>query len=476
MPKQIGVEVMYIDRCADFIIRELNSYGYEAYLVGGCVRDSLLKRPVHDWDICTSALPQTVYDIFGNLGITVVDTGMKYGTVSVLISPCDIDMINQSNERKYSLNEMDPQIYEITTFRKASGSRKMDEVQFTESLEEDLIRRDFTMNALAYHPDKGLIDIVGGKEDINNKLIRCIEEPEIRFAEDYLRILRAIRFQAQLGFSIEENTYYWINELVNNINNASAERIQSELFKMLASDYVVQDLIDNKHIIATLLPELKDCIGFDQNNPNHRYDVYDHSIKTLEIIVSQGFGDVNLRLAALLHDIGKPVTAVIGKDGFTHFYNHACVGSLMAEKLLRRLNCTNETIKEISLLIKYHDFSTDTKSGVKRALNKVGNETFNKILTLRHADILAQSGYNIQIKISELQQMRNWFDEIIENNEAFSISDLEISGKDLIDMGYTPGKQFGTILSEVFDLVMDGEISNTRKSLVDYINNHYNIV
>lgn len=467
---------MYIDRCAEFIIRELNRNGYEAYLVGGCVRDSLIGKSVHDWDICTSALPQTVYNIFGNLGLTVVDTGMKYGTVSVLISPCDIDIINQSNERSYSINEMDLQIYEVTTFRKASGSRKMNEVQFTESLEEDLMRRDFTINAMAYHPDKGLIDIIGGKSDISNKLIRCIKEPEIRFSEDYLRILRAIRFQAQLGFSIEDNTYYWINKLVNNINNASAERLQSELFKMLASDHVVQALVDNKNIIATLIPELRDCIGFDQNNPNHRYDIYNHSVKTLEIIVSQGFGDVNLRLAALLHDIGKPITATVGKDGFNHFYGHSSVGALMAEKLLRRLNCTNETINEVSTLIKYHDFTTDSKSGIKRALNKVGNETFNKILTLRHADILAQSGYNIQIKISKLQQMRNWFDEIIENNEAFSISDLEISGKDLISMGYTPGKQFGTILSEVFDLVMDGEISNTRKSLVDYINSHYEIV
>lgn len=464
---------MKIDKCAEFIIRKLNEFGFEAYLVGGCVRDTLLGRQVHDWDICTSALPEQVYNLFGNQGLTVVDTGMKYGTVSVLMAPCDIDFINQSDDNKYTLTEMDLNIYEVTTFRKESGLRKMDEVIFTDSLNEDLMRRDFTINAMAYHPDKGLIDIVNGRKDLEDRVIRCIDDPKVRFSEDYLRILRAVRFQAQLGFSIEENTFYWAREMAKNINNASAERIQSEILKLVCAENAEYALIDNAEIIGIILPELEDCINFDQNNPNHKYTVYGHSVKTVGILAAQGFGDYKLRLAALLHDIGKPVTVSRGKDGFYHYNNHANVGALMAEKLLRRLNCTNDTIKEVSLIIKYHDIRIDTKSGVKRMLNKIGRETLNKIFMLRHADILAQSSYNIQEKIAELRKMREWMEEIVENSEIFKISDLEISGKDLIALGYEPGIEFGKILNDVFYQVMEDKISNTKECLVEYVINHY---
>ena len=464
---------MKIDRCAEFIIDKLNEAGYKAYLVGGCVRDSIIGRPVHDWDICTSALPEIVYNLFGEMGLTVIDTGMKYGTVSVILSDLDIDMINQDDRNYHYLTESNLKIYEITTFRKASGARKMDAVEFTDSLEEDLMRRDFTINALAYHPKEGIIDITGGLKDIDDKLIRCIKEPETRFYEDYIRILRAIRFEAQLGFDIESNTYFWVQKMAEQINHTSPERIQSEFIKMICSDHVEKTLLNNAEVIGYIIPEIKETIGFVQNTPHHKYDVYVHSVKTVGALANQGFGDSNLRIAALLHDIGKPLTVSIGKDRFDHYPSHASIGALLTEKILRRLNFSNSDIKEITTIVKYHDLRAESKSAIKRLMNKVGQDTHNKILMIRHADILAQSSHDIYSKIVELRQMREWFDEVVEGNEAFKLSDLEISGNDLIGLGYQPGVKFGTILTDVYNLVMEDRISNTKELLVDYVLTHY---
>ena len=463
---------MKIDSCAEFIISKLNENGYKAYCVGGCIRDQILKRKVHDWDICTSAKPNEVMSIFEDLGLTVINTGAKYGTVSVLMSHCDIDLINQT-DTSYTLSEMDLSLYEVTTFRKESGSRKMDSVEFTDSLELDLMRRDFTINALAYHPKEGLIDVVGGLKDLENKTIRCIGDPEKRFSEDYIRILRAVRFQAQLGFEIDETTSYWANRLIKKVNCASPERIHAEFIKIVSGENSKLALIRNKDIIAELFPELGECMGFDQNNPNHNYDIYEHSVKALDILSTQGFDDNNLRVATLFHDIGKPSTARIGPDGFTHFNGHSKVSALLVEKILRRLNFANSDIKEISHLVMYHDFLPEKKSSVKRLINRIGKDTATKLIMLRHCDILAQSGFNIEVKLKYLRNFRNWFDEICEHEEAFQVSDLDISGTDLIGLGYKPGIQFKKILNTLLALVLEDKISNTKDELVDYVIRHF---
>ena len=466
---------MQIDSCAEFIIDKLNENGFKAYCVGGCVRDQLLGRKVHDWDICTSALPDEVFEIFEDLGLTVIVTGARYGTVSILMSHCDIDLINQT-DTAYNINDMDLNLYEVTTFRKESGGRKMDSVEFTDSLELDLMRRDFTINAMAFHPKEGMIDIVGGADDLANKLIRCIGDPERRFSEDYIRILRAVRFQAQLGFDIEQNTTDWANKLIKQVNCASPERIHAEFNKIVSGEYAKLALIRNKEIIAELFPELGECMGFDQNNPNHNYDIYEHSVKALDILSNQGFDDNNLRVAALFHDIGKPSTARIGQDGFTHFHGHSKVGALLSEKILRRLNFSSSDIKEISYLVMYHDFLPEKKSSVKKLVNRIGKDTTTKLIMLRHCDILAQSGFNIEIKLKYLRHFRDWFDEINEKDEAFQISDLDISGRDLIQMGYVPGLKFKMILNTLLALVLEEEISNTRDELVEYIKEHFPLV
>jgi tRNA nucleotidyltransferase (CCA-adding enzyme) len=401
----------------------------------------------------------------------VIDTGIKYGTVSVMMAPGDINILEQSDDT-FGLNELDAQIYEITTFRAESESRKPQSVRFTESLDEDLLRRDFTMNALAYNPSEGLVDLCGGLKDIENRIIRCVKDPKDRLSEDWLRIFRAIRFQAQLGFNIEENTKYWVNHLSSYVNEASAERIQAELNKIVQAEYCEKALLENVSAISNVIPELKMTVGCTQNNPHHKYDVYTHSVKTLGVLANQGIKDHKLGLAALLHDIGKPFSKTT-ESGVDHFYGHAESGAIMAKGLLRRLNYSNEVINDVFNLIKYHDFNVTNKSGIRRLLNVMGEKTFKRLLKLRYADIMAQSSYKIDKKLELYKKCNDWLDEIIKEDEAFKVSDLEISGRDLIKMGFKPGPQFKSILDNIMDLVMEDRISNTHSILVDYVIHHY---
>ena len=468
---------MNIDKCALYIIETLRDAGYQAYLVGGCIRDYILGKDPKDWDICTDALPNTVYKLFGDLGYAVVDTGIKYGTVSVLMNEFDVAIITGDDSKKYSLDE-DIGIYEITTFRKLSGPRHPNYVEFTSSLEEDLARRDFTMNALAYSPEEGFIDLFNGVRDIKHETIRCVGNPSNILSEDPLRIVRAIRFQAQLGFDIDTNTNEAIQLLASQgfISMLSRERIQSELFKLISGDYATKVLYEHRDIICTIIPELKATVGFDQRNPNHRYTVYDHMVETVGNLIKQGINDSNLRIAALLHDIGKPIVASEKPDGSgLRFHGHAAASAVMSEKILRRLNCPNDTIKDIFNLIKYHDSRSENKSALKRLTNKLGIEDTSRLIELIHADVLAQSSYNIGDKMAQLRQMRVWLSEVIENHEEFKLSDLEIDGKDLINIGYTPGVTFGLILNNLLAQVLDGKIANTHDILVDYVVEHFPI-
>ena len=464
---------MNIDRCAEFILDVLAQNGYRAYVVGGCVRDTLLNKVPKDWDICTNAFPNTVHDIFESLGIYVVDSGIKYGTVSVIMSPADIALINQTDE-KFSMTEMISRIYEITTFRKHSGGRKEAIVEFGDSIETDLKRRDFTMNALAYNSRDGIIDVCGGVSDINNRVIRCVGDAKSRLSEDWLRILRAIRFQSELGFDIESNTHYCVNELANLVARSSGERIQSELNKIVVADYARVALLNNKEAIGKIIPELRSTIGFNQNNPNHKYDVYEHCVEALNVIVTEGNKDYRLGIATLLHDIGKPLTYSEDENKVGHFYKHAEVGSLITSNILKRLHYSNYDIQVIENLIKYHDRDIPNKASVKRLLNRIDMDTLKSLIRLKHADTLSHEKNDLfEHNIAQLTNITNWIDEIQEQDESFKVSDLEISGKDLIKLGYTPGRQFKIILDDVLNLVIDGDISNTKNVLVNYVMSHY---
>lgn len=449
---------MVIDKSAEYIINVLCTMGYEAYVVGGCVRDSIIGKKPHDWDICTNAEPEVVYYIFSSLNHVVFDTGINYGTVSVVL---DTDSLNE------------PKAYEITTFRKQSGSRKMSHAEFTDDITKDLFRRDFTMNAIAYNNKVGLVDPTGGIDDINDKIIRCIGNPRDRFSEDSLRIARAVRFQSTLGFKIEKETKFWVNSLASKIHDTSVERIQAEFFKLMSGDNVVSALIDNDDVITTIIPELKICVGFNQNNPNHKYTVYEHSVMAVKDLVNCGITDTNLRIAALLHDIGKPSTLSIDADNIYHFNGHSGIGAAMVERILTNMHCKSADVGEISQLVKYHDTQIVCKSTVKRIINKIGADQFSKLISLRHADIMAQSTYNIEKKIKNLQDIHSWFNEIIEQNDLISIKDLEVTGFDLMKLGLKPGKQFSVILNELYELVIEEKLPNIKHVLVEYVEDHY---
>lgn len=346
------------------IISMLEQSGFEAYVVGGCVRDSLLGLVPHDWDICTSATPEEVISCFSLK--KVVGTGMKHGTVTVLTEGGG---------------------YEVTTFRidgKYSDCRHPDEVTFTPDIREDLARRDFTMNAMAYNDHTGLIDSFGGKKALLDKEISCVGNPADRFQEDSLRVMRALRFASTYGFSIEENTAMAVHRFASHLNNIAAERIQAELCKLLFGKGVLQVLLDYSDVIASIIPEFTPCIGFNQNNRYHQYTVYDH----IAHAVSNYTGDdISVKVALLFHDIGKPQCYTEDERG-GHFHGHGVPSHDITDAVMRRMRFDNKTMNEVLELVLYHDSVIEpTHKTVRRWLNKIGEERFRQLLQVRMADI-----------------------------------------------------------------------------------------
>ena len=338
------------------IIHVLEEHGFQAYAVGGCIRDSLLGRTPHDWDITTSALPEQVKALFKK----TVDTGIQHGTVTILL---------------------DGEGYEVTTYRldgEYEDSRHPKEVTFTSLLSEDLKRRDFTVNAMAYNEKDGLVDLFGGQKDMEEKVIRCVGDPLERFTEDALRILRAVRFAAQLGFSIEERTREAIGILAGNLEHISAERIQAELVKLAVSPHPEEFYTAcETGITRVILPEFDEAMETPQNNPHHCYNVGRHMIESMRQIEP----DKVLRLTMLFHDIGKPVVRSTGEDGVDHFFGHADVSAQMACDILKRLKFDNETLNTVEKLITYHDFRPHpNERSVRRFLNKVGKDLFPLVM------------------------------------------------------------------------------------------------
>ncbi len=426
------------------IIQQIQAAGFEAYAVGGCVRDSILGRTPDDWDITTSAKPEQVKSIFRR----TVDTGIQHGTVTVL---------------------MDKEGFEVTTYRvdgEYEDSRHPKEVLFTASLEEDLKRRDFTINAMAYNDSTGIVDIFGGIKDLEKGIIRCVGNPKERFTEDALRIMRAIRFSAQLGYVIEEETKKAIEELAPTLSRISAERIQVELVKLMVSphpDYL--RVAYETGITKVILPEWDVAMETAQNHPHHCYSVGEHILHSLQYVPA----DKVLRLAMLLHDIAKPRALEVDEEGITHFHGHAQLGEEMAKIILRRLRMDNDTIHKVSSLVRYHDYGNGVEPNgriVRRAVNKVGEELFPALLLVRKADILAQSEYKREEKLQTLTAWENCFDEIRESGQCVSLKTLAVNGRDLIDAGFAPGKQLGDILDALLQDVLENPEHNTKEYLL----------
>ena len=428
------------------ILCQLNNYGHEAYVVGGCVRDSILRRPIHDWDICTSATPEETMQVFKDQ--EVIPTGLQHGTVTLVINYTP---------------------FEITTFRidgDYSDNRRPDNVEFTTDIIQDLSRRDFTINAMAYHPGIGLIDPFNGMEDIQYQKICCVGKAEERFGEDALRILRAIRFASQLEFSIEPETDWQIHKLYKNLVNISVERINSEFCKIVLSDNFCVELLLYKDVFSLFIPELKDIIDFPQNNPWHIYDVFGHTICAVEHCESD---DLITRLAVFFHDFGKPHSYQDGDDGIRHFKGHAKVSAEMTDCIMSRLRFDNNTRNKVVELIGYHDATIEVgKKYVKRWLNKIGEEQFRRLLKLKEADNKAQNIELSNKRIGEFHQIESLIDEVLQEKECFSLQDLAINGKDLISIGYTPGRELGITLNNLLDMVIGGEIKNERDKLLKY--------
>jgi tRNA nucleotidyltransferase (CCA-adding enzyme) len=436
------------------IIEELMRHGYEAYAVGGCVRDMVLGREPEDWDITTSATPQEVKRVFRR----TVDTGIQHGTVTVLV------------EKEH---------FEVTTYRldgEYEDNRHPKEVSFTSSLTEDLKRRDFTINAMAYNEKEGFIDLFGGMEDIKKGLIRCVGSAKERFDEDALRILRAVRFSAQLGFEIEEATMEAVKEKVEHLINISAERIRVELTKLILSDHPDRlRILYEAGITGVILPEFDAMMTTEQKNIHHVYSVGEHTIRTVEAVAGpikekrfESRERVILRWTMLLHDIEKPSTLSIGKDGQGHFYGHQEKGAITAKNILKRLKFDNDTLDAVVHLIRWHDYRfVLTPAGMRKAASKIGKDYMNLLFEVNRADTSAKNPEHTDEKYERLETALQLYREIEEKGECVSLKELDINGRDLIAVGLNPGKELGDVLNRLLTQVIENPEQNQKETLLD---------
>lgn len=465
----------------NMIIETLLSHGYEAYAVGGCVRDSLLGREADDWDITTSASPYEVKALFRR----TVDTGIQHGTVTVLL---------------------DKEGFEVTTYRidgEYEDGRHPKEVHFTRNLTEDLKRRDFTINAMAYNEQTGIVDIFGGAEDIKNKIIRCVGVAGERFDEDALRIMRAFRFSAQLGFSIEENTRKAAAARAENLKKISAERIRVELTKLLVSSYPDRLLMmQQSGITAVVLPEFDAMLSTGQCNKNHLYNVGEHTLKTVELVgnakkqqqhLKELLPDFSpeavitektwtkkelqiLRFAALLHDVAKPLVQVTDEQGLHHFPHHAEIGAKQAKKIMHRLKFDNETTEFVERLVAAHtQYLTLTKekkenlAAMRQMMHRLGTEIMELLWELQLADVLSQHPRKLKHKLEALAETKKLYQEVVEHNDCVTLKQLAVNGKDLLMLGVLPGRFVGEMLEQLLDEVLTEPALNTKEQLMERV-------
>lgn len=429
---------------ADTVLGALRAAGYEAYAVGGCVRDSLLGREPGDWDVCTSARPEQTEAVFS--GFRVIETGLKHGTVTVLSEGRPV---------------------EITTFRTEAGygdNRHPDSVTFVRSLREDLARRDFTVNAMAFDARADVIDPFGGRADLRDRLIRCVGEPAERFREDALRILRALRFAARLGFSIEPQTAAAIHALRGLLANISRERVMTELRGILCADAPGAVLRAFSDVIFECIPELAPEYGFEQHSPHHIHDIWTHTTMAVDAVEP----DAVLRMTMLLHDVGKPERFFTDETGIGHFYGHAETGARTADAVLRRLRCDNASRERIVRLIEHHDAAPpQTKKGVRRMLTQLGEPFFRDLIRCWRADS-ADRAEDIRARnLAVIGRTERLLDGIMEEENCFSLRDLAVGGDDLLALGMRPGPEVGRVLRQLFRQVTEEGLPNERDALLE---------
>lgn len=427
-----------------WILNKLNQAGYEAYVVGGCVRDSLMGREPNDWDITTDAEPLQVKGLFRR----TIDTGLQHGTVTVM---------------NHGVG------YEVTTYRldgEYDDHRRPDSVTFSKNLADDLMRRDFTINAMAYHPEKGLVDLYGGTEDLEGKRIRAVGDPDARFNEDALRILRAVRFAAQLGFQIEPETREAIRKHVKELSFVSIERIETELTKLICSPHPEEmEELCQLGITSVILPEFDRMMETPQNTPYHYTDVGHHTIAVMQHVSPTKV----MRYAALLHDVAKPDCRFTDEQGVDHFYGHPVKGEPMARSVMKRLRLDNKTIDEASLLVHWHDFGLKgdlTEKTFRKGVSKMGLEHFPAYLEIRRADMDGQSDYHKEEKEEGFRRIREMYEKLLEEKPALTIRDLAVNGKDLMEIGIPAGPKLGGTLKALLDLVLEDPARNTREELL----------
>ena len=427
------------------VLQTLTAAGHEAYLVGGCVRDLLRGVEPHDWDICTSALPEETESCFA--GQRIIETGLKHGTVTVL---------------------MEGKPYEITTYRTEgpySDRRRPDYVRFVPNLREDLARRDFTMNAIAMDLDGNLRDPFGGAEDIKCGLIRCVGEPDQRFQEDGLRVMRALRFGAAFGYAIEERTARAVHENRAMLDRVAAERINVELRKLLVGPNAGDVLRQYPDVFCRFWPELEPLAALEQHNPWHCWGGWEHTIHAVEAAPR------DLRLAMLLHDIGKPACKSTDEQGIDHFYGHPAVSAKLADEMLRALKFDNKTRGRVVLLVERHDAQLPPRSQViRRWLNRLGPGAFFQLLEVKRADNMGQALEKVKNCLAELDVINSKAEQILAEGQCFTLKDLTVNGWDVVSAGIEPGPEVGQVLNGLLEQVLSGNVPNERSALLKLLN------
>ncbi len=429
---------------AAYIVSLLASWGFSSYLVGGCVRDACMGAAASDIDITSSARPDQTAEILERGGCRVIATGLKHGTVTAVYNGVP---------------------YEITTMRTEDGycdNRHPDKVNFVDNIKEDLKRRDFTVNAMAYSYDEdGIIDLYGGRQDIEDKLIRCVGEPQRRFEEDALRILRGLRFASRLGFDIEDKTLEAMRDKKQLLLKISAERIYKELCMLLCGKYAGNTVLKYSDILYPIIPELEACRGFDQHSKYHRYDVLEHICHVIDAVKPEP----SYRLCALFHDIGKPCVFSLGEDGEGHFYSHAQKSAEIAQATLDKLKADTKTKEEAVFLVRHHDTPLPKKANdIKKRLNRIGIERFFALCDIAYADCMGQAE-QVRYRLGDIAQIKKFAEDIISAGECFDASSLNINGYDIISLGVSEGKEVGNILKVLLDEVLCGKLENAHEKL-----------
>jgi len=439
---------IYIPEYVNKILYMLESNGYQAYLVGGCVRDHLIGKKPSDYDVATNATPEDIERIFSDFKI--VDIGKKFGTITIVMEEGQVEVTTFRSEDKYI------------------KGRKPENVKYISNLTEDLKRRDFTINAIAYNPKVGFIDPFGGMSDLKLRTIRCVGDPNERLKEDYLRILRAVRFATQLEFTIDVQTANACAKFSSKLKDISKERIRDEFIKILLSDkpsYGIR-LMKDLGILQVILPEMIPAIGFDQRNPHHDLTVFEHTLEVLDNTPKV----LEVRVAALFHDIGKPYTFKLDENGIGHFYGHEKISTEIAKEVLTRLNFSNELIKNSLVLINEHMNYAKylNKKYVKRQLQRIGYKNFNNLIDLQIADKLSKKGDK---DLSYFEEKRRILREI--EDEPYSRSHLAVNGDDLKALGIQEGPLIGEVLDYLLEVVIENPKKNNRSDLIEIVKSKY---